>query len=48
MAYTTINKSTSFQNQLIWDGTGATNARTGGEKKEVLLQVIFYKIVFKG
>jgi len=29
MAYTTINKSTSFQNQLIWDGTGATNARTG-------------------
>tara|TARA_B100001250_G_scaffold275811_1_gene238283 strand:+ start:1715 stop:2743 length:1029 start_codon:yes stop_codon:yes gene_type:complete len=29
MAYTTINKSSSFQNQLLWDGTGATNARTG-------------------
>tara|TARA_Y100001963_G_scaffold4899_1_gene6407 strand:- start:722 stop:1762 length:1041 start_codon:yes stop_codon:yes gene_type:complete len=27
--YTTINKSTLYQNQLIWDGTGATNARTG-------------------
>ena len=29
MAFTTINKSTSFQNQLLWTGTGATNARTG-------------------
>jgi len=29
MAYSTINKSTLYQNQLLWDGTGATNARTG-------------------
>ena len=26
MAFTTINKSTSFQSQLLWTGTGATNA----------------------